>query len=97
MTIFLTGATGYIGSYIAHGLLSAHGQRLSLLVRAKSQEEGQKRLWQSLQMHMDFPTFYEHLNQRIDIYLGDLTDKNFGLDVSSYKKDRNSTRLNSSH
>ena len=86
MTIFLTGATGYIGSYIAHGLLSEHRQRLALLVRAKSKEEGAKRLWQSLQMHMDFATFQEHLSQRIDIYLGDLTDKGFGLDDASYRR-----------
>jgi thioester reductase-like protein len=86
MTIFLTGATGYIGSYIAHGLLNEHSERLSLLVRAKNKEEGAKRLWQSLQMHMDFATFYEHVQQHIDIYLGDLTDRNFGLDDASYKR-----------
>lgn len=86
MTIFLTGATGYIGSYIANGLLNEHNQRLSLLVRAKNKDEGAKRLWTSLQMHMDFATFYEHLNERIDIYLGDLTDKNFGLDAATYKQ-----------
>jgi thioester reductase-like protein len=86
MTIFLTGATGYIGSYIAHGLLTEHRQKLALLVRAKSKEEGAKRLWQSLQMHMDFASFQEQLSQRIDIYLGDLTDKNLGLDEASYKK-----------
>ena len=86
MTIFLTGATGYIGSYIAHGLLNEHQQRLSVLVRAKSREEGAKRLWQSLQLHMDFPTFHAHLNERIEIYLGDLTDKSFGLDEATYKK-----------
>jgi thioester reductase-like protein len=86
MTIFLTGATGYIGSYIAHRLLEQHGQRLSLLVRAKSQEEGAKRLWQSLQMHMDFPAFYEHLRSRVDIYLGDLTERDFGLEAGRYKQ-----------
>lgn len=85
MTIFLTGATGYIGSYIAHGLLGEHRQRLSLLVRAKNKQEGAKRLWQSLQMHMDFSTFQEHLSQRIDIYLGDLTEHNFGLEPADYK------------
>jgi thioester reductase-like protein len=86
MTIFLTGATGYIGSYVAHGLLERHGQRLALLVRAKSQEEGAKRLWQSLQMHMDFAAFHEHLSRRIDIYLGDLTERNFGLEPDDYQK-----------
>jgi thioester reductase-like protein len=86
MTIFLTGATGYIGSYVAQRLLEQHGQRLALLVRAKSQEEGAKRLWQALQMHMDFPTFHEHLRARVEIYLGDLTERRFGLDESRYKQ-----------
>jgi thioester reductase-like protein len=86
MTIFLTGATGYLGSYIAHLLLQEHGQRLSLLVRAKSQEEGEKRLWQALQMHMDFPAFYEHVRSRVEIYLGDLTERSFGLDAARYKQ-----------
>jgi thioester reductase-like protein len=86
MTILLTGATGYIGSYVAHGLMSGHGQKLQLLVRAKNQEDGAKRLWQSLQLHMDFPTFHEHLNERIEIVLGDLTDPKLGLDDAAYKK-----------
>jgi thioester reductase-like protein len=86
MTIFLTGATGYIGSYIAHGLLTQHGQRLSLLVRAKSKQDAHKRLWQSLQLHMDFPEFYQLVNDKVDVYLGDLTDKNLGLDDATYKQ-----------
>ena len=86
MTIFLTGATGYLGSYVAHGLLTQHQQRLAVLVRAKSREEGAKRLWQSLQLHMDFATFYEQLNDRIDIYLGDLTEPKLGLEDDAYEK-----------
>ncbi len=86
MTIFLTGATGYIGSYVAHGLMGEHDQKIAVLVRAKNQEEGAKRLWQSLQLHMDFATFYEHLHQRIEIVLGDLTEKNLGLNDAEFKK-----------
>jgi thioester reductase-like protein len=86
MTIFVTGTTGYLGSYVAHGLLNEHGQKLALLVRAKNKEDAAKRLWASFQMHMDFATFFAHLNERIEIYLGDLTDKNLGLDDASYKK-----------
>lgn len=91
MTIFVTGTTGYLGSYVAHGLLNEHGQKLALLVRAKSKEDAAKRLWASLQMHMDFATFWSHLNERIEIYLGDLTDKNLGLDDASYKQLAHST------
>ncbi len=86
MSIFLTGATGYLGSYVAHGLLTEHRQRLALLVRAKNQDEGARRLWQSLQLHMDFATFYEHLQERVDLYLGDLTERRFGLDEATYHK-----------
>jgi thioester reductase-like protein len=73
MSIFLTGSTGYIGSYVAHWLLSEHTDRLALLVRAESIEAAEKRLWKSLQLHMKFPEFQEHLANRIDIHLGDLT------------------------
>jgi long-chain acyl-CoA synthetase len=35
MAIFLTGSTGYIGGYIAAGLLTSHADSLNLLVRAR--------------------------------------------------------------
>jgi thioester reductase-like protein len=57
MAIFLTGGTGYIGSYLAAGLLEQHGESLNLLVRAEDAQEAQRRLWHSLQLHFDFPRF----------------------------------------
>ncbi len=80
MAIFLTGATGYIGSYVAAGLLQRHTQRLALLVRAKDPAHAEQRLWKSLQLHMDFPQFIELVRSRCDIYLGDLTAPDLGLD-----------------
>ncbi|MFH1018220.1 MAG: SDR family oxidoreductase, partial [Pseudomonadota bacterium] len=82
MTVFLTGATGYIGSYLADGLLRGHNERLALLVRAKSQDEAERRLWKSLQLHMDAETFHALMHDRVDIYLGDLTQDGLGLDSS---------------
>ena len=79
MAIFLTGATGYIGSYLAAGLLEQHGESLNLLVRAADDGEAQRRLWHSLQLHFDFPAFREHLSARIRIFRGDLTAPRFGL------------------
>ena len=79
MAIFLTGATGYIGSYLAAGLLEQHGESLNLLVRAADHGEAQRRLWHSLQLHFDFPAFREHLSARIRIFRGDLTAPRFGL------------------
>jgi thioester reductase-like protein len=80
MTILLTGSTGFLGSYVAAHLLTHHADRLALLVRARTVEEAQKRLWRSLQLHLDFESFYGFLKDRIDIYCGDIVEPSLGLD-----------------
>src|ERR1051326_5340076 len=84
MAIFLTGATGYIGSYLAAGLLEEHGESLNLLVRAENSKQAQQRLWRSLQLHFDFPVFRQLLSTRIRIFCGDLTSPRFGLSDELY-------------
>src|SRR5260370_18219736 len=85
MTIFVTGSTGYLGSYIAAGLLSGHRDTLNLLVRAKSEQEARERLWTSLQLHFEeFREFHEYLNTRVRIFRGDLTAERFGLSDDKY-------------
>jgi thioester reductase-like protein len=85
MAIFLTGSTGYLGSYLAAGLFTGHRERLNLLVRAKTQQEARERLWTSLQLHFAFPEFYEFLQSRARIFLGDLTSERFGLPDDEYR------------
>ncbi len=84
MAIFVTGSTGYIGSYIVAGLLRDSRDTLNLLVRAHTLEEAERRLWQSLQLHFGFPEFIEHLQTRVHIYRGDLTCERFGLEDGEY-------------
>lgn len=79
MSIFITGATGYLGSYVVQRLLEAHSDRLVLLVRARSKHEAQQKLWKSLQLHMSFAQFYEALESRIEVALGDITEPGCGL------------------
>lgn len=86
MAIFLTGSTGYIGGYLAAGLLEQHGQPLNLLVRAGDEREAENRLWQSLQLHLEFPRFHNHLRANIRIFRGDLTTPRFGLSDDDYRK-----------
>ena len=59
---------------------------LNLLVRARDAHEARERLWRSLQLHMDFARFESHLNSRIRIFRGDLTDARFGLDDDDYRE-----------
>src|ERR1700738_3451294 len=84
MAIFVTGGTGYLGSYLVAGLLTEHRDPLNLLVRAKSVQEARERLWQSLQLHLAFPEFLDYLNSRITIYRGELTTERFGLPDDDY-------------
>src|SRR5215471_12526627 len=85
MAIFLTGSTGYLGSYLVAGLFTDHSDQLNLLVRAKNEQEARERLWQSLQLHLEFPEFLEYLNSRVRIFRGDLTSERFGLSDEDYR------------
>jgi thioester reductase-like protein len=84
MATFLTGSTGYLGSYLVAGLFTGYSERLNLLVRAKSEQEARQRLWQSLQLHFEFPEFLAYVNDRVRIFRGDLTAERFGLDDDEY-------------
>src|SRR6202022_4399633 len=84
MAIFVTGSTGYLGSYLVAGLLREHRDMLNLLVRAKSEQEARERLWKSLQLHFEFPEFLEYLHSRVRIFTGDLTDERFRLSDDAY-------------
>jgi thioester reductase-like protein len=86
MAIFLTGSTGYIGAHVASILLQRHNDRLNLLVRAKTEQEANERLWHALQLHLDFPQFHDALASRISVFRGDLTDARFGLEAVDYAR-----------
>jgi thioester reductase-like protein len=86
LALFLTGSTGYIGAHVAANLLADSNEPLLLLVRAKNPEEGAHRLWQSLQLHVDFPRFSEFLAARIQIFCGDITSPRFGLADTDYAR-----------
>jgi len=86
MSILITGATGYIGSYVVAGLLREHQARLALLVRAPDKARARERLWRALQLHMDFGEFQRHIDihARVDFQLGDITQPQLGLSPNDY-------------
>jgi len=86
VAIFLTGSTGYIGAHVAANLLEGQGAALNLLVRARDPQDAQQRLWRALQMHLDFPHFYEHLQTKVRVFRGDLTSPGFGLGRDEYDR-----------
>ena len=86
MAIFLTGSTGYIGAHVAANLLTTHGASLNLLVRAKDAQDAEMRLWRAMQLHLEFPRFYEFLQASVRIFRGDLTAPLFGLSRDDYDR-----------
>ncbi len=56
---------------------------MAVLVRADSLDEAKKKLWKSFQLHMDFASFLGYIGDRVDIYLGDITRADLGLDLKS--------------
>jgi len=86
VAIFLTGSTGYIGAHVAANLLGEQGASLNVLVRARDAREAEERIWRGLQLHLDFPGFYEYLQTRIRVFRGDLTSERFGLSTDDYDR-----------
>jgi thioester reductase-like protein len=86
VAIFLTGSTGYIGAHVAANLLEKHDAGLNLLIRGKDAHDAEVRLWQAMQLHMDFRRFYEFLQTRVRIFRGDLTTPLFGLTQDDYDR-----------
>ncbi|MDH3624338.1 MAG: SDR family oxidoreductase [Myxococcales bacterium] len=83
MAIFMTGATGFIGSYATDWLLRNTDHDLALLVRAADYDGGVERLWRSLQLHMQADQFYRSLD-RICFITGDLSEPNLGISNADY-------------
>ena len=83
MAIFITGATGYIGSYVTDWLLRNTDHELALLVRAPDYDAGVDCLWQALQLHME-PELFARSLDRVCFISGDLTQARLGVSEADY-------------
>ena len=77
--IFLTGATGFLGSFLLHRLLVKYSSSsVYCLVRAESEHAGMERLVNNLKTHLLWPEDGS-FRQRIVPVIGDLGKSRFGL------------------
>ena len=83
MTTFITGANGFLGSYVANILLEETDEQLKVFIRAKDEKGAQEKLWKGLQLHMSPGRFWEHM-ERVDFVYGDLHAPNLGIDEATY-------------
>jgi FkbH-like protein/thioester reductase-like protein len=81
-SVFLTGATGYIGAFVISELLSQTDVTLHCLVRAATPEDGRDRIAANLRRYELWKPEYA---ERVGIVLGDLTEPCFGLGEAGFK------------
>ncbi|MBX3250292.1 MAG: SDR family oxidoreductase [Myxococcales bacterium] len=84
-TVFITGATGFLGSYVLDLYLRETSAKLLVLTRAKSRADGLEKLWKALQLHMSAETFWE-LEGRMEIVSGDLASPKLGMDDATWHR-----------
>ncbi len=82
--IFLTGATGFLGSFLLEQLLEQTRAKIYCLVRSKDENEGAKRLRQS-QARYELSVKHSDLRRVIPIS-GDLSKPFFGLARESFQR-----------
>jgi thioester reductase-like protein len=76
-TIFLTGGTGFLGAFIIAELLKQTAAVIYCLVRAKSAEDGHRRIQKNLE---NYEIWQSEFGDRLIPVLGDLASPRFGLD-----------------
>lgn len=80
-TIFLTGATGFLGAYLLDELLHKTQADIYCLVRTSSIDEGKKRLQRNLE---SYELWDERLSSRIIPVVGDLSKPFLGLPAEQF-------------
>ncbi len=88
--IFVTGGTGYLGSYVLSELGANPSIQLSLLTRARDRAEAVEKLWRAVQLHWSAEQYAEAL-PRIDFVPGDLTTPGLGIDAQKRARIVNET------
>ncbi len=84
--IFLTGATGFVGSFILAELLSRTNQTIALLVRSQSISEARERIERSLREYRLIGLEDSSaLSSRVKYFPGDLEKPRLGLSESDWK------------
>lgn len=79
--IFISGGTGYLGSYVVARLLEQTTQNICLLVRSKTAADAKNKAWDALQLHLSQDAFEQFYRDRIETVLGDITQKDLGLSI----------------
>jgi fatty acid CoA ligase FadD9 len=89
-TLLLTGATGFLGRFLALDLLERmkhQGGKLICLVRARTPEAARERLVQAFgSASPALRARFEALSDNLDVVTGDIGEEQLGLDASTWER-----------
>ena len=85
LTVFLTGATGFLGAFILKDLLSRRVAKVICLVRAKSIEQGLQRLRESSQGRGMWDEDWSKTG-KVEAVVGDLAEDYFALSQTEWDR-----------
>lgn len=80
--VFLTGATGFLGTNIALDLIKNTNMNIYALIRAENVKEAEKKL---LRLWYDTPQLRESVGKRVFCVPGDITVNHLGIEKSLYR------------
>ncbi|WP_407175621.1 non-ribosomal peptide synthetase [Bradyrhizobium sp. STM 3562] len=81
-TVFMTGATGYVGVHALDALLDSPIERIICLIRASCQADGRDRLKSAFAQNRIHP---DRINERISVVPGTLGKRYFGLPLKQFR------------
>lgn len=85
-SVLLTGATGFFGPFLLNSLLLQTSYTYYVLVRAPDQVIGMERIRESLRRVLLWtPALDEHLEKRVRIVCGDISQQNLGIPSDLWK------------
>lgn len=76
-TVFITGATGFLGSYLLQEYIESSAvKRIICLVRSSNSLEGKERIKNNM---LKWGVWNDDYSSRFEVFSGDLTEENLGL------------------
>jgi amino acid adenylation domain-containing protein/thioester reductase-like protein len=81
-SVFLTGATGFLGAYLLHGVLRRTTADVYCLVRAKDADEGRRRIAENVRGYLPWD---ESWGDRVIPVVGDLSAPRLGLTEDGFE------------
>jgi len=84
-TVFITGATGFVGSHLAYRLLE-QGHRVTALARGGKNDTARERVVEVLHQVASPPGQLDHHIHRLDVIEGDIAQPFLGMDEATFKR-----------